>query len=263
MPALPFTVHPGDGPPALLVHGFLSSPAQWQDNLAALSTRVTPVTVSLWGHAGAPHPGEAAYPPDAYVAALDAVRQALGAPRVVLVGYSLGAALTLRYALDHPERVLAHVFTNSTSALADEDQQRRWRDDAPAAAARILEGGRKALTRIPVHPRFARNLPPHLYQALMDDAERHDPAGIAATLTHTTPAASVRHRIDANVRPALLVCGRRETRFLPLRDFAAARMPGLTVRDVDGGHAMTMDAAATFNAAVGEFLDACATSSTS
>ena len=36
-------------------------------------------------------------------------------------GQSLGATLTLRYALDHPERVLAQVFTNSTSALADSD----------------------------------------------------------------------------------------------------------------------------------------------
>ncbi|MEQ8993193.1 MAG: alpha/beta hydrolase [Pseudomonadales bacterium] len=263
MSTLPYRVHAGHGPPLLLVHGFLSSPAQWQDNLTALSEHCTPVTVSLWGHAGAPHPGDRAYHPDAYVRAFEAVRRARGAERRGLLGDSRGAGQTIRYALTHPERVIGHAFTNSTSALADAEQQRRWRDDGPATAARIINGGLAAMARIPVHPRHARNLPAHLYRALCDDAERHDPAGIAATLLHTTPAASVRERLADNVRPALLVCGRRERRFLPLRDHAEAHMPGLTVHDVDGGHAMNMEAATAFNDAMAGFLRACPTSSTS
>ena len=30
-------VHPGEGPPMLLMHGFLSSRSQWRANLAALA----------------------------------------------------------------------------------------------------------------------------------------------------------------------------------------------------------------------------------
>jgi 2-succinyl-6-hydroxy-2,4-cyclohexadiene-1-carboxylate synthase len=259
----PFVVHPGTGPPLLLVHGFLSSPSQWLDNLAALGDHCTPVTVTLWGHAGAPHPGDATYSPDAFVESFDAIRRTLGAERWWLLGYSLGAGLTIRYALTHPERVIGHAFTNSTSALADAEQQRRWQVDAPQTAERIVAGGQAAMARIPVHPRHARRLPGHLHQALCADAERHDPAGIAATLLHTNPAVSMRERLGDNRRPALLVCGIREKRFLPLRDHAAVAMPHLQVQDIDGGHGMNMEAPEAFNRAVTDFLRACRTSSTS
>jgi 2-succinyl-6-hydroxy-2,4-cyclohexadiene-1-carboxylate synthase len=252
--SLPFEVHRGNGPPLLLVHGFLSSPAQWLDNLAALGEHCTPVTVRLWGHAGAPHPDDAAYTPDAYVDAFEAIRRELGAERWWLLGYSLGAGLTIRYALTHPDRVIGHAFTNSTSALADAGQRRRWQAEAAAAAERIVSGGPSAMARIPVHPRHARRLPAHLHQALCADADRHDPAGIAATLLYTNPDVSVRERVGENVRPALLICGSREKRFLPLRDHAAAHMPHLTIREVDGGHGMNMEVPAAFNAAVIDFL---------
>ena len=124
---LPYRVHPGDGPPLLLVHGFLTGPGQWQANLDDLARFCTPVTVTLWGHAGAPSPeNPRAYDPGSYVDAFEDIRRALGAERWCLLGYSLGAGLTLRYAFEHPERVIGHAFTNSTSALADADTQRRW-----------------------------------------------------------------------------------------------------------------------------------------
>jgi 2-succinyl-6-hydroxy-2,4-cyclohexadiene-1-carboxylate synthase len=250
----PYQVHPGRGPYLLLVHGFLSSPAQWLDNLAPLGEHCTPVTVTLWGHAGGANPDPDAYHPDAYVQAFDTIRTELGAERWWLLGYSLGAGLTIRYALIHPARVIGHAFTNSTSALADAAQRSHWRDEAPQSAARIVAGGHAAMARIPVHPRHARRLPAHLRDALRADADRHDPAGIAATLLYTNPDVSVRERIGENVRPALLICGSREKRFLPLRDHAAAHMPHLTIREVDGGHGMNMEVPNAFNAAVIELL---------
>ena len=38
--------------------------------------------------------------------------------------------LTLRYALDHPERVSGHLFTNSTSGLADSERQAAFQASA-------------------------------------------------------------------------------------------------------------------------------------
>ena len=55
-PRLGFTVHPGQGPYLLLVHGFLSSSAQWILNLDALGKVCQPVTVDLWGHGKSPAP---------------------------------------------------------------------------------------------------------------------------------------------------------------------------------------------------------------
>ncbi|MBK80847.1 MAG: hypothetical protein CMQ43_08030 [Gammaproteobacteria bacterium] len=261
---LPYRVHPGDGPPLLLVHGFLTGPGQWQANLEALRRHCTPVTVTLWGHAGAPSPADAAaYDPGAYVAAFDAIRRALGAERWFLLGYSLGAGLTLRYAFEHPDRVIGHAFTNSTSALADADVQQRWIASAAESAEKVRTGGHRAMERIAVHPRHARKLPQPIYRALMADAARHDPAGIAATMEHTNPHTSVRARLAENQRPALLVCGTRERRFRPHREFLPEHMPHLRVADLDAGHGMNMEAPEAFAAAVTAFLTSCATSSTS
>jgi len=258
---LHYRVHPGNGPHLLLVHGFLTGPAQWRANLAELGKVTTPVTVSLWGHAGAPSPEDpAAYDPASYVAGFEAVRDEIGAERWYLLGYSLGAGLTLRYAFEHAERVLGHAFTNSTSAMADAEQRRAWRNGAEAAAARIRDGGRAAMARIPVHPSHARRLPADIYDALLADAARHDPAGIAATLQHTNPRASVRERLGENSRPALLLCGTRERRFRPHREFLPKALPRLTIADLDAGHGMNMEAPEAFNAALVEFLRSCRTS---
>jgi len=255
---IPWEVHPGSGAPLLLVHGFLTGPSQWRANLEALSTACTPVTVSLWGHAGAPSPRSgASYDPQHYVVQFERIRRQLGVERWYLLGYSLGASLTLRYALDHPERVAGHVFTNSTSALADDAQIRTWREGSAESAARVRDGGLAAMERIAVHPRHARRLPAPIYQALMADAAQHDPAGIANTFLHTTPAASVRRRIADNLRPALLVCGERERRFRPLRDYAAGHMPQLEIVDLPAGHGMSMELPDAFNRAVLDFLRRC------
>lgn len=258
---LHYRVHPGNGPHLLLVHGFLTGPAQWRANLAELQRVTTPVTVSLWGHAGAPSPANpAAYEPAGYVAGFETIRQEIGAECWYLLGYSLGAGLTLRYAFEHPERVLGHAFTNSTSAMADAEQRRAWRAGAEAAAARIRAGGHGAMERIPVHPRHARRLPADIHDALLADAARHDPEGIAATMQRTNPDASVRERLGENRRPALLLCGTRERRFRPHRELLPEAMPQLTIADLDAGHGMNMEAPGAFNAALVEFLRSCPTS---
>lgn len=253
---LTWRVHPGNGPYLLLVHGFLSSPSQWLPNLADLARCCRPVTVSLWGHGDAPAPETPQhYEPAAYVAGFEQIRAALGAERWFMLGYSLGAGLTIRYALTHPERVIGHIFTNSTSALADAAQTAAWRDAAQASAQRILEDGRAAMERIDVHPRHARRLPAPVFEALCADAAHHDPLGIANALRYTNPAVSVRERLAENSRPALLVCGARERRFQPQRAVAAAAMPHLEIVDLDAGHGMNMEAPEAFNQAVMEFLE--------
>src|SRR5690349_20972563 len=112
-------IHGGEGPLLLLVHGMLASRAQWQLNLPALRRVCRPVVVELLGHGRSPAPTHPdPYRPSAYVLEFERIRAELGAERWILCGQSLGAALTLRYALDHPERVQAQIFTNSNSAFA-------------------------------------------------------------------------------------------------------------------------------------------------
>ena len=255
LPQLHFEEHEGRGPHLLLLHGFLMSRAQWRLNLADLASFCRPVVVELWGHGKSPAPEEPAlYHPDAYVAQFETIRESLGIERWWLCGYSLGAGLTIRYALTHPQRIVGHIFTNSTSGFADVAQTDAWRNSAPDAAQKIESGGIDAIERMPVHPRHAKRLPADLYDALMVDAAALDPRGIANTLRYTNPNASVRVRVAENSVSALLICGREETRFAPHREFARAEMPKLSIVDLAVGHGVNMEDAPGFNRAVREFI---------
>ena len=254
-------LHPGTGPYLLLVHGFLMGPNQWHPNLGALSAVCRPVVVDLLGHGRSPAPVEVeCYQPGAYVEAFETIRQALQAERWLLCGYSLGAGLTLRYALSHSERVIGHAFTNSTSALADAEQVALWRAEGEASAARILTGGRKAIERIPVHPRFAKRIDAASRALVLADAARLRPQGVANAIRCTTPEASVRSELGDNQRPALLLNGARERRFQPHRQFIAQHMRQVRIADLDAGHAVNLEAAAAFNQALAEFIEQCPTS---
>ena len=251
-----FEVHEGAGPPLLMVHGVLSSRAQWLDNLEALKGVASPVVVELFGHGRSPAPREReCYRPSYYVAAFEGIRQELQADAWLLLGYSLGAGLTLRYSLTYPERVLAQVFTNSSSAFATEETGARFRGKEEI----ILQyeaGGLAAVERIAVHPRHAKKLPVPVREALLADCEQLDPGGVGRTLVETNGYASVRDLIGGNTTPSLLACGEMEKRFQPLRQFVAAEMPHLSIVDLPAGHAVNIEAATQFNQVVTEFFAA-------
>jgi pimeloyl-ACP methyl ester carboxylesterase len=255
MPRLHYEVHGDRGPFLLLVHGLLSSRAQWLANLDALVAVCRPVVVELLGHGRSPSPDDpSSYVPGAYIEEFERLREQLGADRWFVCGQSLGAALTLRYALERPERVMAQVFTNSNSALADEVWARSVRPLMEAQARRLRERGREALVEHPLNPARSRRVPAAIREALLADYALHDPLGIALTGLYTVPESRVRERVGKNRVPTLLVVGQREDGFTPHRRFAEEAMPNLEVVALDAGHAVNAEAAEGFNLAVVDFL---------
>ena len=247
-------VHEGAGPYLLLVHGICSSRAQWRPNLEGLAAFSRPVVVELLGHGRSQSPpGDAAYTVGAYVTRFEAVREQLGAERWAICGQSFGAGLTLNYALAHPERITGQVFTNSTSALAKRnpavtDEMRL------ARLAGFEDRGRAALEAMPFFPKRSGRLAPEVEAELMADADLISLTGVAQGLRHTAPGLSVIDRFAETWVPTLLVNGRREKSFQPVRDEAARLLPALQAVDLDGGHPVNLDQPEAFNAAVRAFL---------
>ncbi|HWE99330.1 MAG TPA: alpha/beta fold hydrolase [Caulobacteraceae bacterium] len=251
--ALHVDIHEGPPPALLLVHGLLSSRAQWRPNLSGLSEVCTPIVVELLGHGRSPSPADpAAYAVEAYVDAFEEVRAGLGLERWFVCGQSFGAGLTLRYALAHPDRVAGQVFTNSMSGLAPPG-----RDDAAQRKARaeaFRRGGRAALEAMPLYPRGSRRWPAEVSRGLVEDAALLSAEGVANAIAYTLDGLSMAEDLAGLTMPSLLVNGRREAAFQPLRDLAAARLPGLEIVDLDGGHSINLDCPEAFNAAVAEFI---------
>ena len=245
-------VHPGDGPPVLLVHGLLGGRAMWVANLDALRTVATPVVVELLGHGRSPAPRDAAtYVPDRYVARFEALRAELGVESWSLIGQSLGATLTLRYALDHPHRIDAHVMTNTMSALA----AHLGDDDAVEATARSFEQqGREFLAVTKLNPARSHRVVAEVREALAADEHLLEPAAIAAAVRHTAHRSSQRARIEANTVPTLIVAGAHERRFDEPCRYAQERTPNLEVVRVEAGHTPNAELPHEFNRTVAQFL---------
>lgn len=251
MTKLHYDVHPGTGPPLLLVHGFLSSRVQWHANLEALGEVCVPVTVELYGHGRSPAPLESeAYLPASYLLEFDAIRQAMGAEKWFLCGYSLGAGLTIRYSFEYPQHTIGHIFTNSSSAFSSRPEPR----PVEGTIKRFETGGLEAIEKIPVHPRFAKRLPQETRTMLLEDARLLKPAAIGRLIAYTSPTISIRDELQRNTRPSLLVCGSREKRFQAYRDFIEESMPETSLVDLPAGHAVNMECPEEFNEAVTNFI---------
>jgi pimeloyl-ACP methyl ester carboxylesterase len=106
-------IESGAGDPALLLlHGYLSSTAIWDDARLRLSEHQRTVALDLPGCGYSDRPSDAPYDlpwlADTVVAALDA----LSLDRVVLGGHSLGAAVAIHASVRAPDRLAGLVLVS-------------------------------------------------------------------------------------------------------------------------------------------------------
>ncbi|MBV1904501.1 MAG: alpha/beta hydrolase [Pseudomonadales bacterium] len=250
-----YEVHKGNGPYLLLLHGILSSRAQWTRNLEGLKQHCTPIVVESWAHGRSPSPEDPnLYHPKAYVEQIENIRQELGIDSWFICGQSFGASTTLRYSLEHPERVKGQIFTNSTSALATAEFRKDLYRNPEKLAANVRERGRPGLEKMSVHPNKAKRLPEGAQAELLVDAPLLDPNGLAYVFQYTSPFSSVAEIVSETKVPTMLIVGEREKRFQQHREYAENHIPGLEVVGLEGGHAVNIDAPDAFNKAIVSFM---------
>ncbi|MDA0364443.1 MAG: alpha/beta hydrolase [Chloroflexi bacterium] len=255
-PDLYYETHGSTGPHVLLVHGIYSARSHWYPNLEGLTAFMRPVIVELYGHAHSPTPDDpACYEPERYIEQFERIREAVGAERWFTIGQSLGAGLTLRYGLAHPERVIAQAFTNSGSAFASPETQERMAEGRAAQLARIEDGTLPDPRDSPLNPSRNRRLTPEFRSALEADTALHSAVGIARTSMYTVPSVSLYGRGDENTVPTLMCVGVREERFAENRRYIEQHVAQLEVVELNGGHGVNMDVPADFNAAVRSFFE--------
>lgn len=94
----------GEGPPLVMLHGLSDDCTFWLPLVERLSPPFRVVAPDLRGH------GESDKPPGPYsikqiAADVAGMMTALGIPEARVAGFSMGSAVALQLALDHPERV--------------------------------------------------------------------------------------------------------------------------------------------------------------
>ena len=117
----------------VLLHGFAGSADDWRDtaeSLAAAGYRV--IAVDLPGHGGTDAPADPeCYAPAQIVRDLGTLLSALGVGRAHWVGYSMGARLALRTAMETPSLVLSLTLESVSTGIPDDlaRAERRERDE--------------------------------------------------------------------------------------------------------------------------------------
>lgn len=105
----------GEGPLVLLVHGIGYTRAKWEPQVAPLVSagfRVVRYDLRGFGESTLPEePSEMSH----FLSDLRRMLEALGSPRLHLVGHSLGGMIAQLYAVEHPDRVLSLTLASTTS----------------------------------------------------------------------------------------------------------------------------------------------------
>ena len=243
---LAFQCHGDRRQPALmLLHGFLSSSAQWLPNIAHLAQDYHVVTVELWGHGDSPEPSDKQhYSIAGYINGFELIRQQLQIPHWGLVGQSYGAGLVLNYAARCRQQCSSVLVTNSRSAFGKIAPPRAADASAPPKPPREL----------PFHPIHARRFPEHIKAALVASADRMTASCIADSgdLAHQL---AFSHRLHELTQPLLLANGKFEKSFQTDLQQLLALYPQLDVVNLDGGHSVNIEAAEAFNQAAKAFFD--------
>src|SRR5450631_4842677 len=150
----------GSGPVLLLTHGYSSTSAMWQGQIAALSKHHKLVLWDMRGHGQSDYPDNpAAYSEALTVADIAALLDAVGVERAIIGGLSLGGYMSLAFYRAHPERVRALLIIDTGPGFKKDDARDAWNRRAHDTGDRFEREGLGGLkSSCPVTHRDASGL---------------------------------------------------------------------------------------------------------
>jgi pimeloyl-ACP methyl ester carboxylesterase len=234
----------GAGPPVLFTHGYQASRRMWEAQREALKSRYTAITWDLRGHGESGTPDDPAlYSHELMLGDMAALLDKAGADEAVLVGHSLGGFASLRFYLDHPDRVRALVLFGSGPGYRDAEARGKWNDMADRFAKSVEERGLDILKKASAEVSGAT----HRSATALAHASR----GMLAQQD-----SRVMDAITGIDVPTLVMIGSEDKPFMGSSEYMAKKIPGARLAVIDGaGHAASIEKPDAFNDALLAFLD--------
>ena len=235
-----------DGVPVIFIHGFGGDLNNWLFNQPALAENHTTYAVDLPGHGGSskePGAGDVA----TLAASVNDLMAALDIAKAHLVGHSLGGAVSLALALDHPDRV-ASVTALATAGLGPEISMEYIEGFISTGRARKLKSVMEMLVFDPAL----------VTGDMVEDVLKYKRLdGVEAALTKIAGASFSGGRQSlqltgrlGEIRVPLQVIWGREDRIVPVAH-AEALPSSIAVTILDqAGHLVHMEKSAQVNAAI-------------
>ncbi|MEX1171314.1 MAG: alpha/beta fold hydrolase [Chloroflexota bacterium] len=249
------------GIPLLLVHGFTGRGTSWGAHADAFARHFRVVIVDLPGHGRSATAAPGRLTVERTADDLAAILAQVKAAPAHVLGYSLGARITLRLAAAHPGVVRRLVLESPSSGIADPaERDRRHAADEALAATIERDGVADFVERWEREPVFASQavtLTPR--RAARQRAIRlaNRSGGLAASLRGAGQGAMepLHDRLGAVTAPTLVLAGALDPIGRPRAERVAAGIPGARLVVVDGaGHAPHLEQPVLFRRLALDFL---------
>jgi pimeloyl-ACP methyl ester carboxylesterase len=248
----------GTGLPVLLAYGIGGNAGMWQPNRDALAARHRLILWEPRGHARSESPEDPTKVTFAHwVLDLHDLCDHLGLGRAVVGGLSLGGGIATRFTLTYPERVIALIVVDSSSAAG----QPLSVDNLVMRARSIkvtLEGGMDAMAEFALasNPNVAGRLKldPSARQEILEYYRMLTPIGYANALRALLQMDYITDRLPEIAVPTLLICGDEDASLGPMRVMEQKVKDARFVLLSPAGHFGNRDQPQAFNRAVLDFL---------
>lgn len=252
----------GRGEPVLLLHGFTGRGSSLGSLARALRRHGhRTISVDLLGHGRSDAPRDPTrYSVDCQADVLASLLRRLHAQPAHVVGYSMGARIGLRLAIDHPGSVGSLTLESPSAGIQNDEERRRRRADDEALAAGLEHDGLAPFVeRWEAQPVFASQatLAPSTRWRLRDERVRNRPEGLAGSLRGAGQGTMlpIHGRLGEINVPSLVVVGALDE---PGSERARAVASGIRrarlVELAGVGHAPHLERPRTFNRLVADFL---------
>lgn len=204
--------------PILALHGFTGSGLDFECFTYPTSSLLSWYAPDLMGHGQTPiskDPND--YLIDAHISYLDSLTELIQKP-LILLGYSMGGRLALKYALERPHIIKHLILVSSTPGILDHHERlkRQYADDD--LALKILNEG------IPNFIQFwqeqdliksQKNITSSIYQPMLNRKLNNNPLGLANSLRKMSTGIMepLWHRLSEIKFPVTLLTGENDLKF--------------------------------------------------
>lgn len=239
----------GDGPPVIFVHGYTTTSNFWWHQIPDLAKRYRTVRFDLRGHGDSGKPDNIPYTIEGFAQDLSNVMDALAIDSAVIFGLSMGGAVVMRFALDHPERVLGLGLIGTTACGLGPMVQ------SNNVLTRIGEIGTEAASQEVISHSFSK----HTDAAIVEWAKREvvkTPQHVAEPAICSLDAFDVRKELHNLHVPTLIVVG-AEDQITPVASsqFLHSAIAGSKLHVIPkAAHFPMLERSHTFNQIALEFL---------